>query len=389
MPRNGQRAGRILTKPACEGMIYNYIRRALDAAAKGAVRDMSGNTRVIDGRVHVQGEDGLYTAVPAGMDEARDRKSDPRPRQSVDEATGRTYKVVEPEQMLDYLDKAVRDGAVVSRAYDPSKARGSGEADLRRMVRISDDIAILEPTGKDGALEVRNLTAGDLIDTTDPTAMRGVGFDEFDKDYEIADRYVMFQNGRNTRYLNFEPGRTAFGAGEMTVASRRSLPVNVLFNENDTVGEVVPLEDVTVPCTKPDGRPGTVHINCLDNFVAGHEDLSPRRGDLDPGQENMFKARMTDEMIRADYKAYPVYEELGETRAGILKARLAENPYLDAEAKRIGQAEQTGAGFDGPDTPSQPSRSPKMQALMDQEARRAETGTGGPGRTYDCDGPVD
>lgn len=358
---------------------------------------MSENTKVIDGRLHVQGADGLYTAMPISMDEARDGKFNPRPRQSVDEETGRTYKVVEPGQLLDYLDKAVKDGAVISRAYDPDKARESGEADLRRMVRISEDIAILEPTGKDGALEARNLTAGDLIDTTDPTDMRGVGFNEFDKNYETADRYVMFQNGRNTRYLNFEPGQAAFGAGEMVVTGRRSLPVNVLFNENDTVGEVVPLEDITVPCQKPDGRPGSVHINCLDNFVAGHEDLSLRRGDLDPGQENMFKARMTDEMIRADYKAYPVYKELGEDMASVLKAKLSENPYLEAEAKRIGQAERDDPGRSGPYTgmepqagsASQPARSPKMQALMDQEARRAEIPAGGPGRTYNRDGLVD
>lgn len=56
-----------------------------------------------------------------------------------------------------------------------------------------------------------------------------------------------------------------------------SVPVEVLFNENDSCGEVVPIEDATLDIQAADGTVHSVRIEKGENFVLGHEDISAGR----------------------------------------------------------------------------------------------------------------
>jgi len=53
-----------------------------------------------------------------------------------------------------------------------------------------------------------------------------------------------------------------------------SVPVDVLFNENDTCGEVVPLVDALVPFMSADGVAGAYEFTKGENVVLGHGDIS-------------------------------------------------------------------------------------------------------------------
>lgn len=62
-------------------------------------------------------------------------------------------------------------------------------------------------------------------------------------------------------------------AGEGAVAAEDAmLPVRVLFNENDSCGEAVPLADLSVAYSRG-GKPGSFLFEKGENIVLGHGDL--------------------------------------------------------------------------------------------------------------------
>lgn len=279
-------------------------------------------------------------------------------------------KEIAPAEMLDYTSKAVQGCAIVVRAYEKDF---DGTPDLRRLVQVQEDIRIQETDPATGKPVQKDIPAGGYIDTTDPTDMRGVTQEALAEDYGIADRYVVGQGGRGTRVLNYVAGDEAvFGGEKCTVLSSASVEANVLFNENDSCGEVVPLEDASVRYRRPDGTTDVFRISTLDNIVASHGDLSDTRfwADLSGGKhiptpdesraENDFKARMMDEMLRSQYAANHVFPELGETKESVLKAQLeSRNPYLEAQAERIGrESRQSGRS----------AKAQEMFAIRDREA---------------------
>lgn len=252
-------------------------------------------------------------------------------------------RILGPDQMLDYVNDAVRNGAVVALA----SADKYGKPDFRRLVQLQEDVGITERLAP-GVSIPSDLKAGDWIDTTDPTDMGGVRDDMFQENFQVFDRYVVGQRGDNTRYINFKQGdiiKDSSTGANGKVRDTVVLPVNVLFNENDSAGEVVPLEDIHVPFTRDDGSVGDWSVQCKENFIAGHEDLSetdlPREG----RQALLYLGRSVQEdrwaAASAGKDAVP-----GSARAEKLKEALAAgNTYLDRLGDEIAK-ERAVSPFD-------------------------------------------
>ena len=88
-------------------------------------------------------------------------------------------------------------------------------------------------------------------------------------------------------FYNTEKGVPMPGEHHKNPAAREmsqtgmSIPVEVLFNENSTCGEVTPLKSGTVQYSEG-GRPGTLEFQAGENIVLGHVQLSarPRLADM-------------------------------------------------------------------------------------------------------------
>lgn len=227
-------------------------------------------TRVIDGRLYVQGSDGLYSAVPRGMDDARDMKARPAARYAVNPADDEAYMVV--DDLRRYVHGIEQGGAAITRVAVHDLTGGRPDEPLRLVGNDGPNVCVL---GGQGPAFIKK---GGSIDTTDPerpAAMRDV---PDGSTVEVLQSYqkaaVPGEDGRLTerdlRYMSCAPGsKFAVDGGSRVVSEGVSVPVRVLFNENSSTGEVQTLCSAEVPL---DGCvPYALEMG--DNYIMGHEDL--------------------------------------------------------------------------------------------------------------------
>ena len=280
---------------------------------------------VINGRLYTKAADGYFDKVPLNRHEKELFQQEPPYRMDVDGATGRAHTMLRTDQLLDYMDQAVRSGAVVSRAYQHLDDPG----DLRRLVQLPENITVIS-NDPDGRQQCTRWMAGDQFDTTDPTDMRGVPAGTFDQDYHILDRYVLGQEDERTRYLNFVPGDCLTDPDSNVpgkVSELRVLPVSMLFFDQDEAGEVAPLEDVVVSYIRDDGVKSEMRIRCLDNFTVNRDALSemPAEQPASGLQFLIRQGREQDEKARGCWRLGSSDEIVTDlTREKLLKAKLAE-----------------------------------------------------------------
>lgn len=80
-----------------------------------------------------------------------------------------------------------------------------------------------------------------------------------------------------TFYYNIQKGDGfPFGDAGAVASQDVSLPIRVLFNENDSCGECVPLTSMEVGYTAADGSARTYRFEKDDNIILGHGDISER-----------------------------------------------------------------------------------------------------------------
>ena len=122
---------------------------------------------------------------------------------------------------------------------------------------------------------------------------------------------VMFYNAEKGAPLPGEPHKTADG--------RASIPVEVLFNDNSSSGEVTPLKSGTVAYTDQ-GVGGAIEFQEGENMVLGHVQLSARPGVMDMSLANQY----------ADRLVVPLGQERQVRPEGIkaTKAVIAANPMI-------------------------------------------------------------
>lgn len=76
-------------------------------------------------------------------------------------------------------------------------------------------------------------------------------------------------------YVNVQAGQpVGFIPGAVKALETLSVPVEVLFNENDTCGEVVPMADATVKFLDGRGNEQEYRFEKHENVILGHEDIS-------------------------------------------------------------------------------------------------------------------
>lgn len=345
-----------------EQQIAAAIPSVFDSVAAG--REPS--SRVINGQLYHKGEDGLYAPTPLDREEAEKFEQDPPPKMLVNDETGDAYRFVPKDRMLDYLDDAVCGGAVISRCY-MEPANPESRPELRRMVRLEENIAVQRPIGKDGGLVPVPANKGDYIDTTDPTNMT-VCPASLQARYTSLDRYMIHPIGSDTRYMNFPSGADVFdpetgGLGKVTE------PCYLAVKPGKTPGIVTALEDVTVKFEREDHSEGSIHMSCKEPVAASLIELTERPMTSCLSDTNLRMGRLYDEQIRAGYDLYPVDESKGETRESVLKAALERsgNVYLDFVADRLVQERIDAAGRHpdldvflpdgtGPEATARPSR---------------------------------
>lgn len=131
------------------------------------------------------------------------------------------------------------------------------------------------------------------------------------------------------RYIDLKPG-AAFG--RVTVLTGASVRAEQLFNENDTVGEVRPLEDGCAWLLE-DGVMQCLEIRKGENLVLGHEEMS------DTAQVPMVTEEITaDQVMSAFEKRGRLNDEGkpdGATRiTGTALAYMRQNGALDPESCR-------------------------------------------------------
>lgn len=79
-----------------------------------------------------------------------------------------------------------------------------------------------------------------------------------------------------TYYVNIQAGKpVGFIPDAAKALETVSVPVEVLFNENDTCGEVVPMADAAVKFLDRDGKEREFRFEKHENVILGHEDISP------------------------------------------------------------------------------------------------------------------
>lgn len=67
---------------------------------------------------------------------------------------------------------------------------------------------------------------------------------------------------------------TSFNGKAGLALNDLSLPVDVLFNENSSCGEAVPLMDAKLYIQTPEGNVDSIEFKKGGNIILGHEDIS-------------------------------------------------------------------------------------------------------------------
>lgn len=103
---------------------------------------------------------------------------------------------------------------------------------------------------------------------------------------------VMFYNAAKGAPLPGERGKISQG--------RASIPVEVLFNENSSAGEVTPLSTATVNY-KENGGDGKIEFKTGENMVLGHTQLSARPGVMDMSLAERYADRLVVPLGQEEY----------------------------------------------------------------------------------------
>lgn len=92
-------------------------------------------------------------------------------------------------------------------------------------------------------------------------------------------------------FYNTEKGAPLPGERHKMADGRASIPVEVLFNENSSSGEVTPLASGKISYTEQ-GIPGSFELQEGENIVLGHVQLSARPGVMDMHLANQYADRL-------------------------------------------------------------------------------------------------
>lgn len=147
-----------------------------DGSEKG-----SPESRVINGRLYVEsGKDDIYTAVPRGMDDARDLKGHPVPDYLVKD--GVEYQITNGK---DYAEEMQHAGAkvIIADKADRFAAMESEDYELPKFIQADRNLALMVP-GEDGRPVLHTMEAGDYLGMSGDSYY-AVSAEEFDQTYAV------------------------------------------------------------------------------------------------------------------------------------------------------------------------------------------------------------
>lgn len=217
--------------------------------------------KIIDGKLYEKGGDGLYHEIPLGLDAARDAKGKQRHSYAVDETTGRPHVFV---NRLDAFAKGrMENGGMVYTAMPKDGGEPHKFVNLDRDIafRVGDSLEMLGATG--------------YLDVTDLEAPKGISGPDFDAGYDVTGREIACP-GAKTMVLRFEKGKeNNILGGTSTPLHDVDVPVAMLFNENSSGGEVMPLKDAQVQyISKKDNAVAVYDYQAGENVFAAMADLT-------------------------------------------------------------------------------------------------------------------
>lgn len=147
-----------------------------DGSEKG-----SPESRVINGRLYVDsGKDGIYTAVPRGMDDARDLKGHPVPDYLVKD--GVEYQVTSGKDYVEEMQEAGTKVIIADKA-DRFAAMESEDYELPKFIQADRNLALMIP-GEDGQSVLHTMEAGDYLGMSGDSYY-AVSAEEFDQTYAV------------------------------------------------------------------------------------------------------------------------------------------------------------------------------------------------------------
>lgn len=162
-----------------------------------------------DGTMYVPDIAGVYRPVGLSYEEKQKRAYSLSLR---DDGTEKKYRFIEQDQLLTYLDQSINSGSEIVRGYHPEYDPKKGP-DLRRLVRVPEDISIIVPCGETGRFVLQNIDKDDYLDTTDPLRMVGIPASFMDKEYTVFDKYTMqlnFANFQSKSLMDVDPSVERF-----------------------------------------------------------------------------------------------------------------------------------------------------------------------------------
>lgn len=158
----------------------SFMDRTRQHLADGSEKG-SPESRVINGRLYVDsGKDGIYTAVPRGMDDARDLKGHPVPDYLVKD--GVEYQVTNGK---DYAEEMQGVGAkvIIADKADRFAAMESEDYELPKFIQADRNLALMVP-GEDGQSVLHTMEAGDYLGMSGDFYY-AVPAEEFDQTYAV------------------------------------------------------------------------------------------------------------------------------------------------------------------------------------------------------------
>lgn len=176
---------------------YDFQKHIPDGLRFVDFRDDKKHATSIGGVFYESDETGIYRPSPISREQMRQWETDRPPRYTL---TGfgtknvHAHKLIEPDQMIDYLRQIVQDGSMITRAY-PSDFDPEYGPNMRRFVRAPEDISFLVPVGQKGDVAVQSIKEGDQIDTTNPLCVFGVPQKALTEQYTVYDQYTSAQIG--------------------------------------------------------------------------------------------------------------------------------------------------------------------------------------------------
>lgn len=238
--------------------------------------------KTINGEPHVQQGNGLYRRLSVSDEEMQANGYKEPPKYFVDDK-GKPYEAIEDPS--GQLDSMAAHGAVIAEC-----TMGDAKA---TMVQADHDVAI--PGFDDqGRRTWKTADKGDWINATDYGSMDVVkpGPDPGDGSHPgpagwDVDYTMCSPGDSQLKWMNFKAGEP--NPSGLIVTKDASMPVAVLFNENDTTGEVRPLLDQTVEVDSF----ADISYKAGNNIIAAHADLSD---EPIPGAEPLHMDRFSELM---------------------------------------------------------------------------------------------